>query len=165
VSPPQPGVELFARGRLGDLGERTLTRLLDRAPSDDPKLADSVAGILADVRGRGDAALLEMAARFDGVKLEELEVPRSAWEAAVAALAPDVRAAPERAAANIRSFHAAQLILLRSIQACHCAAASRHTSPSMPPSAAVAPHSVTKIGSPPVKAWFTRPLRKPWSHA
>jgi len=109
VSPPRPGVELLARGRLVDLPEATLARLLDRVPSDDPKLADSVAKILADVRGRGDAALLGMAERFDGVKLEELEVPRRACEAAAAALDSKVLAALERAAANIRRFHAAQL--------------------------------------------------------
>ena len=102
-------VELFARGRLSDLDAATLERLLDRAPRDDPSLATSVAAILADVRERGDTALLEMAERFDGVRLEALEVPREAWTAAVAELDPKVRAALERAAANIRRFHEAQL--------------------------------------------------------
>lgn len=102
-------LELLARGRLADLDESTLTRLLDRAPSDDPQLAESVATLIADVRARGDRALLEMAERFDGVKLEGLEVPRAAWKDAAATLAPAVRAALERAAANIRRFHAAQI--------------------------------------------------------
>ena len=102
-------VEFFARGRLSDLGAVTLERLFDRAPRDDPSLATSVAAILADVRERGDTALLELAERFDGVRLEALEVPREVWTAAVAELDPKVKAALERAAANIRRFHEAQL--------------------------------------------------------
>lgn len=102
-------VDLFARGRLTDLDAPTLERLLDRAPRDDPSLADSVAALLADVRERGDTALLEMAERFDGVRLEALEVPREAWAAAVTSLDPTVKAALERAAANISRFHEAQL--------------------------------------------------------
>jgi histidinol dehydrogenase len=102
-------VELFARGRLADLDEGTRGRLLDRAPTDDPKLAESVATIMADVRERGDVALLEMAERFDRVRLASIEVPREAWDAAVSRLDPDVKEALARAAFNIRRFHEAQL--------------------------------------------------------
>lgn len=102
-------VELFARGRLSELAEPTLARFLDRSPQDDPELATSVAAILADVRERGDLALLEMAARFDRVSLDALEIPREAWTSAVSALDPTVKAALERAADNIRRFHDAQL--------------------------------------------------------
>ena len=102
-------VDLFARGRLADLDDATLERLLDRAPRDDPGLAGSVAAMLADVRERGDSALLEMAERFDGVRLEALEVPRASWADAVASLDPQVRTALERASANIRRFHQAQV--------------------------------------------------------
>jgi histidinol dehydrogenase len=102
-------VTLFARGRLEDLTPDAEARLLDRGPTDDPQLAESVARLIADVRARGDEALLEMAARFDGARLDTLEVPRRTWAAAVAALNPEVRTALERAAANIRRFHAAQI--------------------------------------------------------
>lgn len=102
-------VRLFARGRLTDLDDETRARLLDRAPTDDPRLAESVAKLIADVRARGDRALLEMAERFDEVRLESLEVPPEAWRHARDALDPRVRAALERAAGNIRRFHTAQL--------------------------------------------------------
>jgi histidinol dehydrogenase len=102
-------VKLFARGRLAELDATTLERLLDRSPRDDPGLAASVAAMLVDVRERGDEALLEMAERFDGVQLKALEVRREAWADACASLDPDVKAALERAAANIQRFHKAQV--------------------------------------------------------
>ncbi len=102
-------VELFARGRLADLDDATRARLLDRAPTDDPQLAESVAALMSDVRARGDEALLEMAERFDGVRLDSVEIPREAWDGAVADLDPTVKAGLERAAANIRTFHEAQM--------------------------------------------------------
>jgi len=110
VSRAESEVDLFARGRIADLDERTLGRLLERAPSDDDgALASATAAILADVRTRGDEALRDMAARFDGVRLDALDVPRETWARALSALDSSVRAAFMRAAENIRRFHAAQL--------------------------------------------------------
>ena len=102
-------VELSARGRIAELDAAILERLFDRAPRDDGDLAVSVATTLADVRVRGDVALIEAAERFDRVRLDTLEVPRQAWADAAAQLEPTVKAALERAAANIRRFHEAQL--------------------------------------------------------
>lgn len=102
-------LELLARGRVSDLDAATEARLMDRSPRDDPGLAGSVAELIADVRSRGDEALLEMAERFDGVRLQALEVPESEWVRAVEGLDPGVRAALERAARNIHGFHAAQI--------------------------------------------------------
>ena len=103
------GVELFARGRLAELRAETLGRLFDRTPADDQDVISRVGTILATVRDRGDAALLEMAREFDGVELDGLEVPESEWASAVEALEPTVRDALQRAADNIRTFHAAQI--------------------------------------------------------
>jgi histidinol dehydrogenase len=72
-------------------------------------VAGVVEGIILDVRVRGDAALLDMALRFDGARLAGLEVPREAWDAALAGMAAGVRDALEAAAHNIRVFHEAQL--------------------------------------------------------
>ena len=102
-------VELFARGRLEALAPDVLRRLFDRAPTDDPSLATSVAAMIRDVRVRGDVALMEMAERFDGVRLGDLEVPLTVREEAAETLDGNVRTALERAAANIRRFHEAQI--------------------------------------------------------
>lgn len=105
----ESGLRLFAEGRIAALPQATRARLLSRAPEDEPEVGGKVAAILADVRRRGDAALLELAGRYDGVRLETLEVPRRLREAALDALDPGLRAALERAAVNVRRFHEAQI--------------------------------------------------------
>ncbi|MEJ2204846.1 MAG: histidinol dehydrogenase [Gemmatimonadota bacterium] len=102
-------VELFARGPLSGLTADERRHLLDRTPTDEPALVNDVRHILSDVRVRGDAALLDMSERFDGVRLEGLEVPRPRMDAALASVDADLRRALERAAGNIHRFHEAQL--------------------------------------------------------
>ncbi len=65
--------------------------------------------ILADVRARGDAVLLELTAKFDGVQLDSVRVPDADLDAAVAALSPELRAAMDVSIANVRTFHEHQL--------------------------------------------------------
>ena len=75
-------------------------------------VADTVSSIIADVRARGDAALLELTAKFDGMQagsMAELAVPRSEIDAALDGLTPALRDSLETAAARIRAFHARQL--------------------------------------------------------
>ena len=67
-------LELFARGRLSDVGATVFAALMNRTPSDNPDLVNSVASILTEVQNRGDQALLKMAERFDEVVLTELEL-------------------------------------------------------------------------------------------
>ena len=102
-------LELFARGRLSDVGATVFAALMNRTPSDNPDLVNSVASILTEVQNRGDQALLKMAERFDEVVLTELEVPSDAWKKANDALDPLVRKALQRAARNIRAFHEIQV--------------------------------------------------------
>ncbi|MEX0836984.1 MAG: histidinol dehydrogenase [Gemmatimonadota bacterium] len=106
---PDGAVELFARGPLSDLQPAAMTHLLKRDLGDEGRVGDIVARLIDEVRARGDDALVDMAERFDGVKLDALEVPREAWDEALAGLEDPVRLALERAARNIRTFHAAQV--------------------------------------------------------
>ncbi|MEO1708489.1 MAG: histidinol dehydrogenase [Pseudomonadota bacterium] len=68
---------------------------------------DTVGDILADVRGRGDAALFEYTARFDGfdVTANTVRVSDAERDAAEAACAPDLLAALDLAAARIAAYH------------------------------------------------------------
>ena len=70
---------------------------------------DAVRAILAEVEARGDAALREYTARFDGVQLDDLRVPAADLDAALAGLEPELRAALEEAHDAIASYHQGQL--------------------------------------------------------
>jgi histidinol dehydrogenase len=82
-------------------------RLLDRTTSSDPVVRDRVAEIIRRVRGDGDVALRALAAEFDGVSLEALEIPRHRWTRALDGIDVPLRRAMERAARNIKTAHAA----------------------------------------------------------
>ena len=94
------------RGRLASLG-RELPGLVDRSTSNDPEVRATTATIIERVRREGDAALMELAAELDGVRLESLEVPPMAARNALARLSPELRDAMERAATNIATAHRA----------------------------------------------------------
>ncbi|MBI5170075.1 MAG: histidinol dehydrogenase [Candidatus Eisenbacteria bacterium] len=89
--------------------ERAVLTGRDGTSAASPEVAAEVTALLARVRGEGDGALREFAARFDGVTLDALEVPRAAWRAALEACDPALRAALERAARNIEKAHRAFL--------------------------------------------------------
>ncbi|MDE6394625.1 MAG: histidinol dehydrogenase [Duncaniella sp.] len=78
-------------------------------PADDPQVTDSVARIVADVQSRGDVALREYAMRFDGARLDSLEISEEEISEAISRVSPDVADAITSAARNIESFHRAQL--------------------------------------------------------
>ncbi len=68
---------------------------------------DAVAAVLAEVRQLGDPALREFTSRFDGVALDDFEVPAAEFAAAEAAVAPALKQAMEEAVARIEAFHRA----------------------------------------------------------
>ena len=69
----------------------------------------TVAAIIADVRSRKDAALLEYTEKFDKAALDSLEVSKDEIENAKNAVGDDFLAILRRAAANIRKFHERQV--------------------------------------------------------
>ncbi len=77
----------------------------------DVDVSRDVAAIIADVRARGDTAVTDYTARFDGHDLATTgwRISAEACQAALDATAPDLRAALELAAARIRAYHAKQL--------------------------------------------------------
>ena len=82
--------------------------LMTRAVAETRELHDTVAAIIDDVRSRGDEALIEMAARFDGVKLNSLKVTADEIAEAVDRVPHELKNAIAVAAKNISAFHKAQ---------------------------------------------------------
>jgi histidinol dehydrogenase len=95
---------LDLRGFTGDLAS-VLAR--PDPGGDEPLVA--VREIIADVRKRGDDALRDLTARFDGVAVDELRVSHGDLSAAVAGLDPAFREALEFAKAQITAYHRTQL--------------------------------------------------------
>jgi len=92
------------------LGLGAVVEALARPPAAvPPEIHRAVDGILADVRARGDAALLELTARFDGFTAAtpaELVITPDEFETAERRLASEVRAALAYAAERIERYHA-----------------------------------------------------------
>src|SRR5437870_11607331 len=92
------------------LGLGAVVEALARSPAAvPPEIHRAVDRILADVRARGDAALLELTARFDGFTAAtptELVITPDEFETAERRLAPEVRAALAYAAERIERYHA-----------------------------------------------------------
>ncbi|MDD5300825.1 MAG: histidinol dehydrogenase [Gallionella sp.] len=89
-----------------------LTKLLAFEETADEKLEATVAGILADVRKRGDVAVLEYTARFDRLPLENaaaMELPRDELRAAFDGLPAEQRSALEQAAQRVTDYHRKQV--------------------------------------------------------
>ena len=93
--------------RLRDARDR-LDAILARGASFSPEIDAAARAILDDVRTRGDAALLDLTERFDGVRPPALRVPDAVIDASADALDPDLRAIIEEAAGNVRRFHERQ---------------------------------------------------------
>ena len=93
------------RGRA--LTSRELRDIMPRAEVDVAEAVNVVAPILADVRARGAAAVLEYGEKFDGVTPPSLRVSDSALADALAGLDPKVREALEEAISRVRMFHEA----------------------------------------------------------
>jgi histidinol dehydrogenase len=91
-------------------------------------IASQAAGIIDDVRERGDAALFTLTQRFDRVSLDALQVPDEELERAPQLLSGEHLAAMQQAIANVRAFHAAQTprsIRLETVPGVTCERVSR----------------------------------------
>jgi histidinol dehydrogenase len=81
----------------------------------DPAIEQTVERVLADVRTRGDAAVLEYTARFDSLRATDvaaLEITPAQMRAALDGLPAEQRAALVAAAERVRAFHQRQFELL-----------------------------------------------------
>ena len=69
----------------------------------------TVSDIIANVRARGDEALLYYCEKFDGARLDSLAVTEAEIDEAVASVEPKFLDILQRAAKNIRAFHQRQV--------------------------------------------------------
>lgn len=87
-------------------------RLTERPAKDDPAVLASVEATLEDVRKRGDDAVLDLEARFDGVAFpspSDLKVSDEEIAEAAEAVPDELKKAIAQAYSNIRRFHEAQM--------------------------------------------------------
>ncbi|MDO6726231.1 histidinol dehydrogenase [Cognatishimia sp. 1_MG-2023] len=91
--------------------ETQFTALLGAKREDSPDVDAVVAEIIADVRARGDAAVLELTAKFDRLELtpETLRFSEEEIENYCAQVTAEERAALELAAERIRAYHGRQM--------------------------------------------------------
>ena len=87
--------------RMDEISEAEIFERNDSAAD----VSDIVAGIVADVRARRDAALLEYTERFDHAVLRSLQVSKEEFDEAMALVDPRMQAVLKKAAASIRAFH------------------------------------------------------------
>lgn len=88
--------------------ERFIQSLKDRVRENDRSVEDGVAAILRDVRDNGDRAVRAYSEKFDGWVPDSLEISMEEIERIMQDCDPGFLAAMERAAENIRAFHARQ---------------------------------------------------------
>ncbi|WP_386172999.1 histidinol dehydrogenase [Sulfitobacter sp. R86518] len=91
--------------------EQAFTALLSAKREDSPDVDDTVAEIIAQVRSKGDAAVIELTQKFDRIALtpDTLRINAAEVDAAVAEVSDADRTALELAAARIRAYHERQL--------------------------------------------------------
>ena len=91
--------------------EARFRALLSAKREDSPDVDDIVAAIIAEVRERGDAALIELTERFDRLTLtpQTLRFSVEEVDALIAQVPAHERDALELAAARIRAYHERQL--------------------------------------------------------
>ncbi|WP_303230114.1 histidinol dehydrogenase [Comamonas kerstersii] len=91
--------------------EHDFAQRLHWSADTDAAIEQRVADILADVQQRGDAAVLEYTARFDGLQVDSvqaLELSKEELKAAFDSLGEAQKTALEAAARRVRNYHEAQ---------------------------------------------------------
>ena len=85
--------------------------LLGAKREDSPDVDETVAAIIADVRRRGDAAVIELTQRFDRIALtpDSLRIGAAEIAEAAAGVPTEDRRALEQAADRIRAYHVRQM--------------------------------------------------------
>jgi histidinol dehydrogenase len=98
--------------RAGDFAER-FVQLIESKREADEDVGRAVAGVIADVRSRGDAALIDLSAKFDQATLtpDTLRVPLREIDDAFRSVGAEVKNALALAGSRIEAYHQRQVPL------------------------------------------------------
>ena len=99
---------LRQRGRLGEDVSPALLERIEKTMGERLTPEQAVARIIADVRTRGDVALLDWTRTLDRVEVQTVSVTQDEIDTAYAETPAAVRESLERAAARVRAFHEKQ---------------------------------------------------------
>lgn len=94
-------IKVLQSGEITDYLEALTTQVTGQ----NVEVQAQVSAIIEQVRTEGDAALLSLSQKFDGVSLETLQVTDDEIQEAYQSVEPEALAALREAAANITSFH------------------------------------------------------------
>lgn len=95
--------------RWKDTDAAVKARIMRRAQADIDAVADIVAPVIADVRQRGDAALVDYAKKFDGAALKTIKTGPEEFDAAEGALDEELKSAIRHCVRNVQKFHEEQM--------------------------------------------------------
>lgn len=93
-----------------DLSKPEIEALCLRQLEDNQSIVDRVKVIIDRVKAEGDEALLDFALQFDKVKLDCLFIGKEEITAIAATIPSEAKTAIDQAYANIKKFHASQII-------------------------------------------------------
>ncbi len=95
--------------RWKDTDEAVKARIMRRSQADIDDVIKTVTPIIADVKARGDAALIDCAKKFEKADITSIKATEEEFEEASKTLGPDVKAAIEKCAGNVHKFHEEQM--------------------------------------------------------
>ncbi len=113
-----------------DLNETERVEILSRpATSDNGTKAQIVADIIANIRQRGDEALLEYSKKFDHLENDQIKLTEKEIEEACARVSDDLKKALAESYSNIHKFHEAQIPAVISVETEKGVTCELHTHP------------------------------------
>ena len=93
----------------GSRGYKAALAALDRRAEPDPRVRETVTEIIAQVRKRGDEAVIELTEKFGGPRLDRLQVTPAEFKAAGKRVSEKVRGAISLSYSNVHDFAAKSL--------------------------------------------------------
>lgn len=95
--------------RWKDTPAETKAKIMRRAQADIDGVTDLIKPIIADVKARGDAALIDCAKKFEKADIKSIKATEEEFAAAESKLDNDLKAAIQHCVRNIKTFHQEQM--------------------------------------------------------